>query len=332
MGNNNPVLVIGEVRSGEISAITGELLAAAQSLQGGNEGVLLSLRSSGIDDVGQKVTGLAVQKVYVTVDPLLDEYHNIDAHLTVVEKLISEVQPRVVLFGGTLLGRDAGPRIAFRLKAGFAQDCVTLRFDENSGELIAERPVYGGASMARVAVVTSQAIATIRPGIFDPLPSAVDSDVETIQYPVDLGSGSPGVKLINQVRDQVEGQRLEDADIVVAGGRGFGGPEPFEDLESLARLLGGAMGASRAACDAGWLSHAHQIGLTGKSISANLYLTFAISGASQHMAGVSAVKNIVAVNKDENANIFNDSRFGVIGDWGKVLPAFTEKVRELLGS
>ena len=155
---------------------------------------------------------------------------------------------------------------------------------------------------------------------------------ETIDYPVDMSPGSPEVKLITQVRDQVEGQRLEDADIDVAGGRGIGGPDPYQDLDQLARLLGGAMGASRAACDAGWLSHAYQIGLTGKSISANLYLTFAISGASQHMAGVSAVKNIVAVNKDEGANIFNDSRFGVIGDWEKVLPAFTEKVRELLGN
>ena len=139
------------------------------------------------------------------------------------------------------------------------------------------------------------------------------------------------VKLVEQVRAQAAGVRLEDARIVVAGGRGLGGPEPFEQLEELARLLGGAMGASRAACDAGWLSHAHQIGLTGKSIAAELYITFAISGASQHVAGMSSVKNTVAVNKDESANIFKEARYGIVGDWEKVLPAFTDKVRELVG-
>ena len=124
---------------------------------------------------------------------------------------------------------------------------------------------------------------------------------------------------------------MEDARVVVAGGRGLGGPEPFEQLEELARLLGGAMGASRAACDAGWLSHSYQIGLTGKSIAADLYITFAISGASQHLAGISSVKNIVAVNKDESANIFKEARYGIVGDWEKVLPAFADMVRELGG-
>ena len=139
-------------------------------------------------------------------------------------------------------------------------------------------------------------------------------------------------RLVETVRGEAEGMRLEDAPVVVSGGRGLGGPEPFQMLEELAQLLGGAVGASRAVCDAGWLDHSYQVGLTGKTISPDLYVTVGISGASQHMAGCSAAKQIVAINRDADANIFKSASFGVVGDWKNVMPSFIETVRELVKS
>jgi electron transfer flavoprotein alpha subunit len=147
---------------------------------------------------------------------------------------------------------------------------------------------------------------------------------------VDLGS-AVRVRSIQRVEQSSEGVRLEDARVIVAGGRGLGGPEPFQQIEALAKVLGGAVGASRAACDAGWIPSSHQVGLTGKTVVPDLYIAVGISGASQHMAGCSNARTIVAINKDGGANIFKSARFGVVGDWQKVLPAFTEQLHELLG-
>ena len=138
--------------------------------------------------------------------------------------------------------------------------------------------------------------------------------------------------LVESVKEESEGVKLEDATVIIGGGRGLGGPEPFEQLEELAKLFNGAVGASRAVCDAGWLDHSFQIGLTGKTVTPDVYITVGISGASQHMAGCSSSKNIIAINKDGDANIFKEASFGVVGDWEKVLPSFTATVRELLSS
>ena len=139
------------------------------------------------------------------------------------------------------------------------------------------------------------------------------------------------VRSIRLVQQDAAGISLEDAAVVIGGGRGLGGPEPFEQLRELAGVLGGAVGASRAACDAGWIDHSHQVGLTGKTITPDLYITFGISGASQHIAGCTGAKNVVAVNTDERASIFRDARYGVVGDWKAVLPAFLAAVNDLKG-
>ena len=151
-------------------------------------------------------------------------------------------------------------------------------------------------------------------------------------FSADLDDSVIKARLIETVAQEAEGVRLEDAGIVISGGRGLGGPEPFEQLQALSDLLGGALGASRAACDAGWIDHSHQVGLTGKTVTPELYISVGISGASQHMAGCSASKNIVAINRDEDANIFKSATYGVVGDWNKVLPSFIETIRELRDS
>ena len=155
---------------------------------------------------------------------------------------------------------------------------------------------------------------------------------EVIEFEVSLDESDIKSKLVETVKEESEGVRLEDASVIIGMGRGLGGPEPFSQLEELAKVFNGAVGASRAVCDAGWLDHSYQIGLTGKTVTPDVYITVGISGASQHMAGCSSSKNIVAINKDGDANIFKEASFGVVGDWEKVLPAFTATARELLES
>jgi electron transfer flavoprotein alpha subunit len=175
-------------------------------------------------------------------------------------------------------------------------------------------------------------IATLRAKVYDPPQRDPSRQAEVVKQPAGVDAGSLRVKITGRRKEEVEGVRLEDATVIVSGGRGVGGPEGFQPLEELAGLLGGAVGATRAVCDLGWYPVATQIGLTGKVVTPELYIAVAISGASQHMAGISQVKNIVAINKDPEASIFKSSRFGIVGDWKEIIPAFTEKVRELKSS
>ena len=326
------VLVIGELNDDALQSITGELLAAGRRIAdvtGENVGVALL---NGGDAAGQETISLGADNAYLVQDEVLAEMQ-LDAQVAALEKVCSEVQPSVVLIGRTLAGRDVGPRLAFRLGVGLAQDCLQVEADANSGRVVAVRPVYGGNALAKVTFpdVNPQMV-VMRAKAYEPL-DADDSRAGEVSI-INPGLDSSVVKarLVETVSQAAEGVRLEDANIVVGGGRGLGGPEPFDQLEDLASLLGGAVGASRAVCDAGWLDHSYQVGLTGKTITPDLYITVGISGASQHMAGCSASKNIIAINRDADANIFKSASFGVVGDWKNVLPSFIETVRELVNS
>ena len=326
------VLVIGELNDDVLQSITGELLAAGRRIAdvtGENVGVALL---NGGDAVGQETISLGADNAYLVQDEVLAEMQ-LDAQVAALEKVCSEVQPTVVLIGRTLAGRDVGPRLAFRLGVGLAQDCLQVEADANSGRVVAVRPVYGGNALAKVTFPDANPqMVVMRAKAYEPL-DADDSRAGEVSI-INPGLDSSVVKarLVETVSQAAEGVRLEDANIVVGGGRGLGGPEPFDQLEDLARLLGGAVGASRAVCDAGWLDHSYQVGLTGKTITPDLYITVGISGASQHMAGCSASKNIIAINRDADANIFKSASFGVVGDWKNVLPSFIETVRELVNS
>ncbi|MFB3053618.1 MAG: electron transfer flavoprotein subunit alpha/FixB family protein, partial [Dehalococcoidia bacterium] len=196
-------------------------------------------------------------------------------------------------------------------------------------KLQASRSCYGGSARARYTINGMPQIATLRAKVFDP-PERDDSrQAEVAKQSADVSADVIRTRIVSRRKEEVEGVRLEDAPVVVSGGRGLGGPEGFQPLEELAGILGGAVGATRAVCDMGWYPVAAQVGLTGKVVTPDLYIAVGISGASQHMAGISQVKNIVAINKDAEANIFQAARFGVVGDWKEVIPAFTEMVREL---
>ena len=212
-----------------------------------------------------------------------------------------------------------------------AQDCLDVTADHKTGRVTVTRPVYGGNAIAKFKFSNNDPqIIIIRENIFEPLSRDMNRTGKVTNLDFDLKTVELKSRLIGTVKEPKEGVQLDEARVVIGGGRGLGGPEPFEQLEELARLFGGAVGAARAVCDAGWLDHSYQIGLTGKTVAPDLYITIGISGASQHMAGCSASKTIVAINRDPDANIFKTADYGVIGDWEQILPTFTEAVRDLL--
>ncbi len=274
---------------------------------------------------------LGADRVVRVVHPLL-ELFNLDAAVSALESLLRRENPNVVLMAHTFQGRALGPALAFRLRTGVATDCVDLRAEGEDRTLVLTRSILGGNFRAEVVIESRPQVVTLRPKAFPPAePEAGRTGTEE-EFAPELDAA----RIRQQVRRRVqeaaaEGVRLEDARIVVAGGRGLGGPENWHLIEELARALGAAVGASRAVTDAGWVPTSLQVGLTGKTISPDLYIAVGISGAVQHMAGVSAAKTIVAINKDPDATIFKYARFGVVGDAKQILPALTREVKRALG-
>ena len=326
------VLVVGETTADGLHPTVRQLVNAAGRISDdvSNIAVFLAVESS--FDVGN-LAGLDVGEVVMLEHPdaSTDAANGVFALSTELAcELVNRLNPSAVLVAKTDWGSVVSARLAARLGAGLASDCIDLTVSATTGRVAVTRPVHGGSALA-VYEFSAEGIQVIslRPGALEPAEAVVRTpDVQRIDMSdVELSNAAP--VLVETVLEESEGVPLEQADVVVSGGRGLGGPEPFDNLRELCGLLGAALGASRAACDAGWIDHSHQVGLTGKSISPTTYITFGISGASQHMAGCSAARNIVAIDKDPEANIFSHARYGVIGDWARVLPAFTAAVAEL---
>ena len=330
MPEGNGVLIIGETQDDELSLATQEILAAGRKIADdlGQE-LAIAVFGSAVDAPAQQAVFQGADRVYSVTSPLLNEFQ-VELYLAAADTVCKETGPAIVLVARTNQGREVAPRLAFRLGVGLAQDCLEVSVDAATGTLLANRPVYGGNAVAVVSCNQSPQVAAVRPKVYVPLEPDPARQGEIVSFPVDLDESMVRSRVIEVVKEEAEGVKLEDASIVVSGGRGLGGPEPFAQLEELAKLLGGAVGASRAAVDSGWVPASYQVGLTGKTITPDLYITIAISGASQHMAGCSGSKAIVAINKDAEANIFREARYGVVGDWEKVLAAMTETVRELV--
>ncbi len=330
MAEGNGVLIIGETLEDELSLASQEILAAGRKVADdlGQELAIGIFGDLG-GDIAQSAIAQGADKVYSVTSPMLADFQ-VELFLAAAETLCTETNPAIVLIARTNQGREVAPRLAFRLGVGLAQDCLEVSADAATGKLLANRPVYGGNAVAVVSCNQTPQVAAVRPKVYVPLEPDATRQGEVVSFPVDLDDSIVRSRVIEVVKEEAEGVKLEDATIVVSGGRGLGGPEPFAQLEELAKLLGGAVGASRAAVDSGWVPASYQVGLTGKTITPDLYITIAISGASQHMAGCSGSKAIVAINKDVEANIFKEARYGVVGDWEKVLAAMTETVRELV--
>ena len=327
---NQGILVVAEIAGGKVSPVTHEALALAHKLQPKLGGGVAALAIGAVTDaVTKSLISHGALKVYAVSDPALAAYSP-DAYVQVVQQVVAKLNPRLVLLGQTDIGRDLAPKAAFRLKAALTMDCVDLSAE--GAAIRATKPVYGGNAQAVYESSAPLHMAAIRAKAFEAMPANDAAQGAVEQVSVSIDQSKVRVKTLEMKKEQAQGMRLEDAPVVVSGGRGLGGPEPFVKLEELAKILGGAVGASRAVCDAGWQPVAKQVGLTGKTVTPDLYIAVAISGASQHMAGCSGAKNIVAINKDKDSSIFKESRFGVVGAWEEILPAFTEMCRELRGA
>ena len=324
------ILILGETAEAKtLDPVTGELIAAGRQVA---DDIGVALLGTNLEDPVREAIALGASVVYTVQDPALDG-PDIDPKVAALTEVCRQIAPQVLLVGKTQDGREIGPRVAFRLGAGLAQDCIRVGVDSETGRVVATRPVYGGSAMAAVTFPGGGLqVVVMRGRAYEPPAPDASGTGDIVPITVDLTDSPSRVRNIRTVAQAGEGVRLEDANIVVAGGRGLGGPEPFELLGQLADVLGGAMGASRAACDAGWIDHSYQVGLTGRTIAPNVYITVGISGASQHMAGCSGAKRIVAINKDREANIFKDASYGVVGDWQAVIPSFMETVRDLVNS
>ena len=331
MAENKGILVCGELVNGKLASITTELLGCGRKLADDlKEELSCLLASDTVGGVSKEAVAFGADKVYVVENPALKEYQA-DSYIQVAEKLVKEISPRATLIGQTSMGRDLAPRLAFRLGTSLTTDCLDLSIDQGTKLLIQTRPVYGGNAQAIFTSELMPQVVTVRNKAMSPLERDDSRKGEVIPTKIDIDTSKVRTKILETVKEEAVGIKLEDAPVIVCGGRGVGGPEPFQTtLKALADLLHGAIGASRPPADNGWVPEAVHIGLTGKIVAPDIYIAVAVSGASQHTAGCSGSKHIIAINKDPEANIFREAEFGVVGKYEEVVPAFTNKLKELL--
>jgi electron transfer flavoprotein alpha subunit len=329
MADAGEVLVLGECLEGQLTSTTSEIISAGRQLADELGAVVAcGLLGHGLEQAAQAALTQGADRVYTVDAPLLSTFQ-VELYLEALTALCRAVTPRILLMARTQLGRDIAPRLAARLGVSLAQDCLEVKIDGSTKQLLATRPVYGGNAMARVLCTEHPQFATVRPKVYNPLPANTSRQGEVVPVQVVLDPSVLKTKVVQVVKEETEGVKLEEARIVIAGGRGLGGPEGFRPLQELAKALGAGIGASRAAVDSGWVPYSWQIGLTGKTITPEVYITIGISGASQHIAGCSGAKCIVAINKDREANIYRYARYGIVGDWQKLIGAFIEAAQAL---
>jgi len=331
MAEYKGILVCGELMDGKLASITTELLGCGRKLADDlKEDLCCLLAGDSVGEASKEAIAFGADKVYTVEHPVLKEYQA-DSYIQVAEKLAKDISPRIILMGQTSMGRDFAPRLAFRLGTSLTTDCLDLSVNPETKLLVQTRPVYGGNAQAIFTSDVMPQMATVRTKAMSPLERDDSRKGEVIATKIDIDTSKVRTKILETVKEEAVGIKLEDAPVIVSGGRGMGGPEPFQTtLKDLADLLHGAVGASRPPADNGWVSEALHIGLTGKIVAPDIYIAIAISGASQHTAGCTGSKHIIAINKDPEANIFRDAELGVVGKYEDVVPALTNKLKELL--
>lgn len=324
------VMVIAEQRGGEIHKISYEVVSEGRRLADAlGQDVTAVLLGSGVKDQAAALAQYGADKIIVADDPQLENCTS-DACIPVIAEIARSNEPAVLLLGASSTGKDLSSRLSARLGVGMAQDCVSFAIED--GKLTAVRPIYAGKAYAKVTFSDRSVpqMATARPNVMTVNEPDPGKSADVIEAGVDLDDGVPKATVAEVIKDESGKVDLTEADKIVSGGRGLKGPEGFQVLEDLAAALSGSVGASRSAVDAGWRSHTDQVGQTGKVVSPNLYIACGISGAIQHLAGMSTSKVIVAINKDPDAPIFQKADYGVVDDLFKVVPPLTEEIKKVM--
>lgn len=320
------VWVLAEVRDNKLRNVSFEALTAAKRISEGGQITAVVLGADGAGFV-QPLAQHGADRVVVVNDEKLKHYTT-DAFYQAMVQVLRDEQIDALLIGHTAMGRDLAPRLAARMQWGLVSDCTNVEM--NNGEVEFTRPIYAGKAFVKKVVRDGVLFATLRPnniGVDEP---DTARQAEKIEKTVAFGADSLRTLVTEVIRKTSEGMDLSEAKIIVSGGRGVKNADGFKPLYELAKVLGGAVGASRAACDAEYCDYSMQIGQTGKVVTPELYIACGISGAIQHLAGMSNSKVIVAINKDPEANIFNVADYGIVGDLFEIVPLLTEEFKKVL--
>lgn len=329
---NKGILIYAEItREGDLAPVVLELAGTAQDLAqklGGVEVNALVITATGdIEKIKTELKKNSFDKTYIVADERLSTYSTELYSKTAID-VIKEVKPEIVLIGATTQGRDIAPRISSSLNTGLTADCTNLDINEK-GMLAATRPTFGGNLMATILCKNLPQMASVRPKVLKRASCPVPKDTQFIEISPKIDNVDKKVELIDFIKNiQSTGKRIDEAEIIVAGGKGLKSPEGFKLLEELANVLGGAVGASRPTVDAGWADHSIQVGQTGKTVMPKLYIACAISGAIQHVVGMSGSEKIIAINKDPKAPIFGVADIGIVGDVYEIIPELIEMLKQ----
>ncbi|MDR0491689.1 MAG: electron transfer flavoprotein subunit alpha/FixB family protein [Oscillospiraceae bacterium] len=331
MSEYKNIWVFVETLGGKAKNVGLEALGPAKKMaEATGDKAVAVLVGSGLDDAVKSAVSYGADQV-ISVDSGSFAEFTVEGYAFALEQLINKYKPSAFIFGATSNGRELAPRLAARMKSGAAADCTGLDIDAATGTIKWTRPILSGRMLSLVECPEARPqFGTVRPGVFKRGEPDLARTAEIIKEEIAVPDGVVRTTIVEKITEASEGAvKLEDAEVIVSGGRGLGKPENFSLVKDLADVLGGVVGASRAAVDAGWIPHVHQVGQTGKTVGPKLYIACGISGAIQHLAGMSGSDVIVAINRDADAPIFEISDYGIVGDLKEVLPALTAAVKKV---
>jgi electron transfer flavoprotein alpha subunit len=323
------VFVFVEQRNKEIQNVSLELIGIGKELaENLNQKVTAVLLGNEVKEI-EKLGYYGADNIIYAEDEELDIYMT-EPYTKVLKEVIEDKKPEIVLFGATAIGRDVAPRLAGRIHTGLTADCTKLEINEDNNDLMMTRPAFGGNIMATIECPDHRPqMATVRPGVMKKADKDTTKRVEIEKFSVKIEDKDKTYEILEVVEEKTNKIDIQEANILVSGGRGVGNPNNFKLLEDTAQILGGVVSSSRAAVDSDWMPKEVQVGQTGKTVRPDLYIACGISGAIQHLAGMEESEFIVAVNKDETAPIFEASDVGIVGDLNKVLPALNQELKKL---
>lgn len=330
--NHKGVFVFVEQREGQLQKVSLELIGKANEIAGKlGEKVTAVVLGSGIESMCDELIHYGAHEVLYVDHPMLSLYAT-EPYAKAITGVIEDKKPEIMLIGATTIGRDLAPRVSARVHTGLTADCTSLDIDDETRGLLMTRPAFGGNIMATIICPDHRPqMSTVRPGVMQMLEKDEGRKGVKTSFAVDFSEEDMNIEILEQVKEKKQKINIEDATVLVSGGRGIGSAENFKMLKELSENLGGMVSASRAVVDSGWLDRDHQVGQTGKTVRPDLYIACGISGAIQHIAGMEDSELIVAINKDPQAPIFEVADVGIVGDVGSIIPELIEQLNKASG-